>query len=106
MKTTSATANGTSFFGSTITSTPAQLKAILGKPTYNFNDGLDKVNLEWVIENDNGDVFTVYDWKTGHGISDDAVIEWHIGGYNAEVTNTARRDLGFALLNNKNIIDI
>lgn len=99
MKKTSASANGTSFFGSTISATPAEMKEVLGEPSFDFYDG--KINFEWVLENENGDVFTVYDWKEGRYISDSTVIEWHIGGYNAEVTNAASDELDFALCRNQ-----
>lgn len=93
MKTSNASANGTSYFGHTVTATPGKLKEVLGNPTFNYNDGLDKVNIEWIMENENGDVFTVYDWKIGHSILDNDVIHWHIGGFNAAVTAKAKEEL-------------
>lgn len=93
MKKTLKTANMTSFHGHTIAATPAQLKKLLGEPTYNTNDGFDKVNLEWVMENNSGAVFTIYDWKSYTPLSDEQVVRWHIGGHNGNVTAAAQKEL-------------
>ena len=67
MKKTNKTANGTSFHDVTITATPQQLITILGEPNNNSGDG--KVNMEWVGENNNGDLITIYDWKENRPIN-------------------------------------
>ena len=40
-----------------------QLISILGEPTYSTESGDSKVQKEWVVEYE-GEVFTIYDWKT------------------------------------------
>ena len=37
---------------------------ILGEPTYDKPSGDGKVQVEWVVDF-GGDIFTIYDWKTG-----------------------------------------
>ena len=39
----------------------------------------------------NGDVFTIYDWKEYREYSREAMIEWHIGGYDRTVTSQAKQ---------------
>lgn len=90
---TSKTTDGTSFFGVTIQATVKSLTQLLGKPAYDYNDGTEKVNYTWEMETSNGDVFTVYDWKEYRPIHEDEHIEWHIGGFNAEATEQARKEL-------------
>ena len=80
---------GTSFHGHEIVCTPKDLKQILGEPTYEQNYGKDKVNLEWVCETEDGEVFTIYDWKEYRTISEDEDIQWHLGGHSANVTSKA-----------------
>lgn len=93
MKKTKKSANGTSFFDHTVAATAEQLMKVIGKPTFNYNDGVDKVNMEWIMELDNGDVFTIYDWKHYRPIQHDEPISWHIGGRNARVTWDAKTQL-------------
>jgi hypothetical protein len=71
-----ANVNGTSFHGTTIEVAPGLLLDRLGKAHYEDLDG--KVNLEWQFESDEGEVFTLYDYKEGKL---DALkpIEFHIG---------------------------
>lgn len=82
--------SGTSFFGSEINATPNEMFAILGKP--DFTNG-DKVNIEWVRELNGKSVFTIYDWKNYGGISNDQLVDWHIGGFDVEVTEEAKKEL-------------
>jgi hypothetical protein len=93
MKKTFKEANGTSFHSTVIKATVNELKQILGEPDYDGNDGEDKVNFEWVMETNNGDVFTVYDYKEYRSLPENEVIEWHIGGYNKDVTEQAKREI-------------
>ena len=97
MKSTNKTPNGTSYWSNNITATVTQLKAILGEPVFCDNDGSDKVNFVWNLESDNGDVFTVYDWKEYRPISEDEIIVWHIGGINGSVTIQAQSEVNAAL---------
>jgi hypothetical protein len=41
------------------------------------------------METESGDVFTVYDWKEYRPLEEDEVIEWHVGGHSAGVTDQA-----------------
>jgi hypothetical protein len=97
MKHTLKSPDGTSFHDSTIHTSVEQLKQILGTPYSVNNDGLDKVNFEWIMETDNGEVFTVYDWKKYRPISETEEIEWHIGGYGKSITEQAKREIKTAL---------
>ena len=63
MRKTSKSSGGTSFHGTEIRTTVHTLRKLLGEPEYSGNDGEDKVNFEWVMETEDGGVFTVYDWK-------------------------------------------
>ncbi len=99
MKKTNKSANGTSFHDMTVIATPQELITILGTPIYNNNTGEDKVNMEWICENNDGEIFTVYDWKEYRSISNDEKIEWHIGGHGVKDTLTAKLEITRALNN-------
>ena len=46
------------------------------------------------METDNGDVFTVYDWKEYRSIKTPyETIEWHIGGRSKQITEQAKREI-------------
>lgn len=99
MKQTNRSLNGTSFHMSTVNATVNQLEEVLGSVMhYGIKD--DKVQHEWEMELENGDVFTVYDWKEYRQYSNDDVIEWHIGGHNRTITERAKQQL-IKLLNEK-----
>lgn len=72
-------AHGTSLQGY-INGTYSQLLEVLGKPTYEETSGDGKVNFEWVIEF-NGEIFTVYDWKTfSREYTENELTEFNVGG--------------------------
>lgn len=71
------TFQGSSFHGHTINTTVNKLLKVLGEPS---EIGGDKTNYEWEMLTDEGQYFTVYDWKNYGGISKDAVVNWHVGG--------------------------
>ena len=48
-------------------------------------------------ETDNGDVFTVYDWKEYTVLDEHEIIEFHIGGMNKAVTEQAKNEIYEAL---------
>ena len=57
-----------------------ELYAALGAPTYDTASGDDKIQVEWVFDF-NGEVFTIYDWKTYdrlYTLSENEV--WNVGG--------------------------
>jgi hypothetical protein len=97
LKSTSKEANGTSFHNSTVRASVNELIEVVGKPTYEDNTGQDKVNIEWVLEDDNGNVITIYDWKEGHSLSYDEKINWHIGGKNKDITDNAKEEIEYVL---------
>jgi hypothetical protein len=98
MKQTTKSPNLTSFHGNVVIATVNELIQVLGEPAYDGNDGQDKVNYEWVLETDKGDVFTAYDWKHYRSIRTDEQVYWHIGGHNRSATETAKREIEKALL--------
>jgi hypothetical protein len=89
--------DGTSFHFTTIKCSVSTLTKVLGEPDYSGNDGEDKVNFEWDMETDSGDVFTVYDWKEYRSLNETEMIEWHIGGANKNVTEQAAREIRNAI---------
>lgn len=97
MKPTTKSANGTSFHGTTITTSVKKLRKVLGEPNYSANLGNDKVNFEWQAETDSGDVFTVYDWKEYRSIEENERVEFHIGGHTNNATVEALDEILKAL---------
>jgi hypothetical protein len=84
---------GTSFHDTTIGTTVHTLIKLLGEPTYSGNDGEDKVNYQWEMETNDGDVFTVYDYKEYKVLDEHEIIEFHIGGMSKAVTEQAKTAL-------------
>jgi hypothetical protein len=99
MKRTDKTANGTSFHNHTFTATVDDLRNVLGQPKFESNDGQDKCNFDWIMETEDGTVFTVYDWKEYRQLAEDEVIEWHIGGRSGADTEKALNEIAEALNN-------
>ena len=97
LKKTSKDVFGTSFHLSTVRASVNELIKVIGEPTYVVNDGEDKVNIEWELEDDNGDVVTVYDWKEYRKIGYDEQIEWHIGGMSRDITDNAKGEIEYML---------
>ena len=93
MKPTQKSSFGTSFYGYTITATYKQLVKAIGEPQYAQNNGEDKSNFDWILETEDGTVFTVYDWKEYRSIKPNETIEWHIGAYSAEDSILAYSEL-------------
>ena len=83
----------TSFHDSVIKCKASDLRSILGIPRYEVNDGTDKVNFDWIMETESGDVFTVYDWKEYRPLDENEVIEWHVGGHSGLVTDQAVKEM-------------
>ncbi len=97
MKNTSKSAGGTSFHGVTVRATVEDLRKILGAPAYEQNDGSDKTNIEWEMETESEEVFTVYDWKEYRRISEHEAIEWHIGSNSTMISWQAQEEILNAL---------
>jgi hypothetical protein len=92
-KLTNSNTNGTSFHQVTFKATVNQLILTLGEPHWVYNTGEEKVNFEWNMETEEGDVFTAYDWKEYKVLDLDEVIEWHIGAHSKSVSNVAKEEL-------------
>ena len=93
MKPTTQSANGTSFYKVTLDAPLRSLVKVLGKP----ETGFDKSQFEWVMETEDGDVFTVYDWKEDNRIDPNEIISWHIGGKDKLSTLAAKIEILDAL---------
>ena len=92
-KKTYKSTDGTSFYDVTIRATVEQLTNAFGDPTMDSNWGEDKVNFEWEMETEDGEVFTIYDWKEGRPLKLDEYVIWHIGAKSKSVCNTAEREI-------------
>ena len=88
------TASGTSFHGTTVNLTLEQLIQVLG-PDFRSTD---KTTHDWVCQNHDGEIFTVYNWKSGMPAYNEVVV-WNIGGYSKESTEKAKIELVDAALN-------
>lgn len=97
-KKTNSNTDGTSFQNVTFKASVNQLINIFGEPDYSSNTGEDKFNFEWVMETDNEEVFTIYDWKEYRRLDLDEIIEWHIGSHSRDISGEAQyevvRELG------------
>lgn len=97
MRNTTQSPNGTSFHGDTFRASVADLRLICGEPYSEQNDGSDKVNFEWFMETESGEVFTIYDWKEYRPLRETENIEWHVGGHNGSTTSQAVNEIANAL---------
>jgi len=96
MKATNKNSNGTSFHSVAIKTTPSNLINLAKKFNAEFcdqNDGTDKVNYDFEFETDDGDVFTIYDWKEYQPLKLENEYVFHIGGFNVESCLTAKSEL-------------
>jgi hypothetical protein len=83
-KYTKQSASGTSFHGVELEATPQQLVDLFPESFNEQNDGSDKVNFDFTLETESGDVFTIYDWKEYRPLKMNELIHWHIGGYDEQ----------------------
>jgi hypothetical protein len=98
MKRSSQGVGGTSFHNHTFKASKAWVVEVLGQPDWVDETPEDKVQNEWCCETEDGNVFTIYDWKEYRTYGDDEIIEWHIGGHSGRVTRQAQEEIE-ALLN-------
>lgn len=84
---------GTSFHGITITTTPQKLIDLFPNTYYEGNSGQNKTNFDFTLENEEGKVFTIYDWKEYRPLEMDEMIIWHIGGKCKEDCIVSRDEL-------------
>jgi hypothetical protein len=89
--------DGTSFQGVVIRATVNQLISAFGDPSMEYNTGEDKVNFEWEMETNEGEVFCIYDWKEYRPLERDQFVTWHIGAKSKSVSNVAEREILKAL---------
>ena len=83
---TAPSVNGTSLVGHLEGFTFDNLVNVLGQPTFDEPSGDDKVQVEWVVEYD-GEVYTVYDWKTyNREFTLNNLTEWNVGGKSKATT--------------------
>jgi hypothetical protein len=92
MRNTNQSANGTSFHGDTVRATVNQLIAVCGEPIYN-GDTSDKVQYDWTMETEFGQVFTIYDWKEYRNFGKDEVLEWHVGAHDSYTAGVGATEL-------------
>jgi len=92
-KLTEKSTNGTSFHDTTIRTTVNKLIEAVGEPQWEDNSGDDKSNFDWNCETEDGDIFTIYDWKEYRRIHGEELIQFHIGGENKLITEKAKREL-------------
>jgi hypothetical protein len=97
MKQTNKSANGTSFHDTTFFASVSDLRKILGEPYSEQNDGSDKCNFDWVMETEDGTIFTVYDWKEYRPLNEFEGIRWHVGGHSGLDTMKALEEIEEAL---------
>ena len=97
MKKTNKDTSGTSFLGVTISTSIEQLEKINVIPICEQNDGEDKVNFEFEQETEQGEPFTIYDWKLYRPIERDEIINFHIGSFTLEASERAKNELLEAL---------
>ena len=84
--------SGTSFHDTVIYTTVNELLNLF-PDSYSDGDGGYKVYHEFTLETDDGDVFTIYDWKEYEDRGKYTEIEFHIGGFNRRITEQAREEL-------------
>jgi hypothetical protein len=70
---------GTSFHNVEIKATPRRLMELFPDSFTDNNDGENKVNFNFVLETNNGKVFTIYDYKEYRRLDLDEIVDWHIG---------------------------
>ena len=97
MKRSDKDISGTSFHNHTFRASKIQLIEAIGEPDWVDGNINDKVQNDWCCETDNGDVFSIYDWKEYRAYGDDEIIEWHIGGRSGEITEQAQREIEILL---------
>ena len=81
--------SGTSFHGVYLKCSLKKLMRALGEPIDRF---CHKINYEWRGTTDDGQIFTVYDWKSPRPQMN-RPVEWNIGGHNKEATERAREEI-------------
>lgn len=92
-KATSQIADGTSYYFVSLQATPKQLVTLFPNSFEAENTGEDKVNFDFTLETEDGDVFTLYDWKEYRRLQANEVVEWHIGAKDRLVALKAKQEV-------------
>lgn len=92
MKRTNKDISGTSFHDITVTATRAELIDAIGQPDCEGSIE-DKSQYDWFCETEDGNVFTIYDWKEYYPHAEDVQITWHIGAHSWMVSSQAKEEL-------------
>lgn len=84
------------FHGSTIKAKPRKLKELF---PYSWKKGGDdgKTNFNFTLEDGEGNVFAIYDWKYYRKIGEDEEIIWNIGARNKIISDAAASELEIIL---------
>jgi len=73
--------NGSSRIGSLNHITYKDIIKRVGSPTINYDGAHDKVNVEWIFKV-NGDIFTIYDYKSwSETHTFEQLNNWSVGGF-------------------------
>tara|TARA_R110000737_G_scaffold114031_3_gene147090 strand:+ start:1888 stop:2259 length:372 start_codon:yes stop_codon:yes gene_type:complete len=81
MTTDGVNTNGSSRVGSLNHMGYKDIVKRVGPPTINYNGAHDKVNVEWIFKV-NGDIFTLYDYKSwSETYTFDLLNHWSVGGF-------------------------
>ena len=59
----------------------------------------EKSQYEWHFETNDGDVFTIYDWKEYYDHDSNVELNWHIGGHGWMSNATAKEEIVHAFAN-------
>lgn len=99
MKRTTKSVNGTSFHGITVAATRRELISAIGQPDC-ASSVEEKSQYDWFCETEDGDVFTIYDWKEYYPHAEDVLIKWHIGARSWAIASQAAAELQVQLTKN------
>lgn len=83
---------GTSFHGITIRGSVNQLSEVIGEYS-KLNSGDGKVVYQWILETEENEVVTIYDWKMYREVGMDEEIEWNVGGHSKKSTEKTREKI-------------
>lgn len=89
IKKASKPASGTSFFDTTITTSVGRLIELFPN---SYSRNMAKTNYYFILENSDGDVFTVYDWKRPLPTLNEEIV-FNIGGHSSEITEKSKLEL-------------
>jgi hypothetical protein len=81
---------GTSWHGTTLQATAQEIYEVMGQSAFSCA----KTQYNWFGTTDDGQIFTVYDWKMGQ-FNPRHKIEWHVGGLSKESTEQAKKEILF-----------